>query len=121
MADVDVRGPTPSGRARRERGSGGRGPGRRDRMRRRFAWLANPAWARAPLLLRRFPGLLAAVMGAGFILAAVSASSPLFVSSAENQALHESLKGLCPWSGGLAIMAFQPLSGAGVLDEQGRT
>ncbi len=80
------------------------------RVARALGWLSNPAWARAPLLLRRFPGLLAAVAGSAFVLAAVSASSPLFVSSAENQALHASIKGLCPWSVGFTETAYQPLT-----------
>jgi putative ABC transport system permease protein len=82
----------------------------RARMSRLIGWLSNPAWARAPFLLRRYPGLLAAVFGAGFVLALVSASPPLFVSSAENQALHASIAKLCPWTVGYAVGAYQPLT-----------
>jgi putative ABC transport system permease protein len=64
------------------------------------------------MLLRRFPGLLAAVVGAGFVLAVASASQPLFISSAGNAAVHASLHGLCPWTAGMQISTLQPLSGA---------
>ncbi len=104
-------------RARRRRGRGatpgdGSKPPRGSSFAGRFGWLANPAWERAPLLLRRYPGLLAAVIGAGFVLAVASASQPLFISSAGNQALHASLEGLCPWTAGWQITSLQPLSGA---------
>ncbi len=82
----------------------------RGRGSRLIGWLSNPAWARAPILLRRYPGLLAAVFGAGFVLALVSASPPLFVSSAENQALQASIAKLCPWTVGYAVGAYQPLT-----------
>src|SRR5690349_8467068 len=82
----------------------------RGRGSRLLGWLSNPAWARAPLPLRRYPGLLAAEFGAGFVLALVSASPPLFVSSAENQALQASIAKLCPWTVGYAVGAYQPLT-----------
>jgi putative ABC transport system permease protein len=123
VADVGLGGRVGSGRPRQPTPTpdpSTQAHSRTSRLRALFGWLANPAWARAPLLLRRFPGLLAAVLGAGFVLAAVSASQALFVSSAENQALHANLAGLCPWTGGLAVSTFQPISPAGAVGPLGQ-
>jgi putative ABC transport system permease protein len=92
--------------------------GRRIRSRagrpfRRLSALAAPPWARAPLLLLRFPALLLAVATASVILAVASASSPLFLSSAGNGALRNAIAqdvSLCPWTLGLQVTTFGSLT-----------
>ncbi len=49
--------------------------------------LGTAPWRRAPLLLRRSPAVLLAVLAAGLILGAAAAATPLFLSSAANAAL----------------------------------
>lgn len=51
------------------------------RFRAALATLASPPWRRAPTLLGRQPGVLAAVVGACAVMAAAASSVPLFVSS----------------------------------------
>ncbi len=104
------KGPGPSSGAS---GAGSSGHRRERRgVRRRFGWVANPAWQRALILLPRFPGLLVAVVGAAFVLAVAGAAQPLFISSASNQALRANLAGLCPWTVGLQVNTFQPITNA---------
>src|SRR6266550_844758 len=50
-----------------------------------------PLWAREPVVLARFPGVLSAVLGASLVLALIAGAGPLFVSSAANSALQEAL------------------------------
>jgi hypothetical protein len=50
--------------------------------------LAAPPWRRAPLLLRREPAVLLAVLGAAVVLGATAAATPLFASSVGSAALH---------------------------------
>src|SRR6266545_6227458 len=52
----------------------------------------NPLWTKAPFLLRRFPEVLVAVLGAVLVLAMASAASPLFLSSAGNASLERQLR-----------------------------
>jgi len=55
---------------------------------------ANPMWRKAPLLLFRWPPILAAV-GASFVILVVTAAiAPLFTSSAASGALFEESRGL---------------------------
>src|SRR5206468_10107944 len=81
-------------------------------LRARSAALAGPPWLKSPLLLFRFPRLMISLGGAVFILAVVTASSPLFLSAAGNKTLSNSLDAACPWDVGLAFTA--PLTFLGV-------
>lgn len=46
----------------------------------------DPLWSRAPLLLASFPGAAAAIAVSAFVLVLASASAPLFLSSAADEA-----------------------------------
>jgi putative ABC transport system permease protein len=76
--------------------------------------LATGPWLKAPLLLLRYPGLLLAVASSILILSMVSAAGPLFLSSAGNASLHESLADACPWDVGWHLSGPAPLSGRSV-------
>jgi ABC-type antimicrobial peptide transport system permease subunit len=69
------------------------------------ASLASPPWLKSPLLLLRFPRLMIALGGAVFIMSVVTASSPLFLSSAGNKTLSNSIAKACPWDVGLYLSA----------------
>lgn len=58
--------------------------------------LATP-WLRAPLLPRRSPAVLAAVLGAGLVLGAAAAATPVFLSSAGNAMQARQLGERCEW------------------------
>lgn len=60
-------------------------------------------WTRSPLLLIRYPALLAAVMVAFGALAVASAAGPLFVSSTGNDVLAHNLDTYCPAAVGIQI------------------
>lgn len=64
--------------------------------------LATAPWLRAPLLLRRQPAVLAAVLFAGLILGAASAADPLFESSVASAANAKQVAQRCP-----ATVGFQ--------------
>ena len=81
----------------RKAGGGPRG------LRARLTPFASPPWLKAPLLLFRFPRLLVALGGAVFILAVVTASSPLFLSSAGNRILSNTIATACPWDVGISF------------------
>ncbi len=70
-----------------------------------------PFWTGTPARLLRFPGVLAAVVGASLILAVATAAGPLFLSSAGVAALTESLAG-ANRSPALQVVGFGPVSAA---------
>jgi len=86
-------------------------PGLFATLRKRLGIAAASPWVRAPVLLLRYPGLLLAIGTAGAILAMAGASSPLFLSSAGNAALHQGLDATCPWTAGVSLTASGPLAG----------
>jgi putative ABC transport system permease protein len=64
--------------------------GYRERLR-RLTLLPHPAVLATPLRLTRFPPVLAAILGASFILGVTAAAPVFFVASAGNAALHDEL------------------------------
>src|SRR5829696_2603914 len=77
-------------------------------------------WRRAPLLLRRSPAVLLAVLAAGLILGAAAAATPLFLSSAANAALTRQIAERCPPTVGLQVRSNGALGGAVTADEAQR-
>jgi putative ABC transport system permease protein len=69
-----------------------------------------PLWAREPVVLARFPGVLSAVAGAAIVLALIAGAGPLFISSASNAALGEALQAAPP--NALRVVAYGPISDA---------
>ncbi|MGH9114018.1 MAG: FtsX-like permease family protein [Acidimicrobiales bacterium] len=65
--------------------------------------LSSGPWRRAPVLLRRRPGVLAAVAGAGAVLAASVAGVPLFLSSAGSESLAVQAGERCPRDTGVTL------------------
>ena len=86
------------GRALRSRRMRGRGRGRW------WATLTSAPWRRAPLLLRRRPGVLATVAGATAVLAAAVASVPLFLSSVGSGAVAVQARERCPTDTGASVV-----------------
>ncbi len=64
---------------------------------------SNPLWARSPLVLRRYPGLLIAVAAGALLLAAAAASSPLFLSSTASSALRQEIDEVTVYGAGLTV------------------
>ena len=64
---------------------------------------SNPLWARSPLVLRRYPGLLVAVATGALLLAVAAASSPLFLSSAAGSALEREVENATVYGAGLTV------------------
>ena len=62
--------------------------------------------------MRYFPGVLAGVVAATAILAAASASAPLFFSSAANHAVEQRIAEVTPWQAGLMLRMTDDLAGA---------
>ena len=77
-------------------------------------------WRRAPLLLRRSPAVLLAVLAAGLILGAAAAATPLFLSSAANAALTRQIAERCPPTVGLQVRSNGALGGTVTADEAAR-
>ena len=67
-------------------------------------------WARAPLLLFRFPGVFLAVAGAALVLGLTAASGHLFLSSAGTAALDQAVEGTSQAASGLSLTSTGPLS-----------
>src|SRR5205814_2874891 len=65
-----------------------------------------PLWVREPVVLARFPGVLAAVIGASVVLALIGGAGPLFSSSVANASLQEALRHAPPDA--LTIVAYGP-------------
>lgn len=68
-------------------------------------------WRKDPFILARYPGLLAAVLGSGLVLAVAAASQSMFVSAAANATLEKNVDQLCPWGVGLSVEDAGALSG----------
>jgi putative ABC transport system permease protein len=73
--------------------------------------LASAPWLRAPLLLRRQPAVLAAVLFAGLILGAASAADQLFESSVASAANAKQIAQRCPATVGFQAGATGTLFG----------
>jgi putative ABC transport system permease protein len=71
----------------------------------------NPLWAKSPLLLLRFPGLLLSVLVGALLLALAGASSPLFTSSAARSALKNDLEETTVFGAGATIGQAGPFEG----------
>jgi putative ABC transport system permease protein len=65
----------------------------------------NPLWRKASLTLRRYPGLLAALVGGAALLAAAAAASPLFVSASGSAALRTEIDHATAYGAGLYVAA----------------
>ena len=63
----------------------------------------NPLWARSPLVLRRYPGLLVAVVAGALLLAVAAASSPLFLSSAASSAMRQEVEDVTVFGAGFSL------------------
>jgi putative ABC transport system permease protein len=73
--------------------------------------LATAPWRRAPLLLRRQPAVLGAVLFAGLILGAASAADPLFESSVASAANAKQVAQRCPATVGFVVGTAGTLAG----------
>jgi putative ABC transport system permease protein len=73
--------------------------------------LATAPWRRAPLLLRRQPAVLSAVLFAGLILGAAGAADPLFESSVASAANAKQIAQRCPATVGFVVSTAGTLSG----------
>jgi putative ABC transport system permease protein len=82
--------------------------------------LGTAPWRRAPLLLRRSPAVLLAVLAAGLILGAAAAATPLFLSSAANAALTRQIQERCPPTVGLQVRSNGALGGRVTAEEAAR-
>ena len=71
----------------------------------------NPLWAKSPLLLLRFPGLLLSILVGALLLALAGASSPLFTSSAARSALANELEETTSYGAGATIGQAGPFEG----------
>src|SRR4051794_21533824 len=71
--------------------------------------LTSAPWRRAPLLLWRSPAVLAAVIGAGLVLGAAAAASPLFLSSAGGAAQARQIGERCQYT--VRSVARAPVGG----------
>ena len=60
----------------------------------------NPLWRAAPFVLRRYPGVLAALVAAAALLALAAAAGPLFVSASASAAGGDELRRLTGLGGG---------------------
>jgi putative ABC transport system permease protein len=73
--------------------------------------LGTAPWRRAPLLLRRSPAVLVAVLAAGLILGTAAAATPLFLTSAANAALARQMEERCPPTYGFQVRSSGALGG----------
>jgi putative ABC transport system permease protein len=86
----------------------------------RVSVLGTAPWRRAPLLLRRSPAVLLAVLAAGLILGTAAAATPLFLSSAANAALARQIEERCPPTAGFQVATNGALGGAVTAEEARR-
>lgn len=86
----------------------------------RVSVLGTAPWRRAPLLLRRSPAVLLAVLAAGLVLGAAAAATPLFLSSAANAALTRQIEERCPPTVGLQVRSNGALGGRVTAEETAR-
>jgi putative ABC transport system permease protein len=63
----------------------------------------NPLWRKAPLALRRFPGILAALVAGAALLALAASASPLFVSASASAALADELEDVTVFGAGQSV------------------
>lgn len=70
--------------------------------------LATP-WSRAPLRLRRHPGVALAVAAAALLVALPASASALFLSSASTATLQQLVDSSCRWETGGHLEAGLPL------------
>ncbi len=70
-------------------------------------------WRRGPLLLLRRPGVGLALVAAAFVATLPAAAAPLFLSSAQNAALHRQIAQTCPWRVGARIATSLTLTEVG--------
>ena len=82
--------------------------------------LDTAPWRRAPLLLRRSPAVLLAVLAAGLILGTAAAATPLFLTSAANAALARQMEERCPPTYGFQVRSSGALGGAVSAEEAER-
>ena len=64
---------------------------------------AHPLWARTPLVLRRWPDLLAAMVVGAMLLGIVAASTPLFLSASGTDALAGAMRNTSRFGAGLSL------------------
>ena len=72
--------------------------------------LPSLVWTKAPLLLVRFPAVLAAVVAAGAVLGAAAASRQLFLSSVGTASLRTELSDASPFAAGLTLTSDKPIT-----------
>jgi putative ABC transport system permease protein len=70
----------------------------------------SPLWRAAPLVLRRYPGVLAALVAAAALLTLAAAAGPLFVSAAASAAVGDELRRLTPFGAGAYIRVTGPVA-----------
>ncbi|HEY9556714.1 MAG TPA: hypothetical protein VIR58_08265, partial [Acidimicrobiales bacterium] len=75
----------------------------RQRVRDALATISSTPWRRAPCLLRRRPGVLAAVAGACAVMVAAVAAVPLFLSSVGSASLALQASERCPRDTGASV------------------
>ena len=66
-------------------------------------------WRRSPLLLSRYPSVFVAIAVAAAVLALATASSPLFLASAGDAALHNELALLTDETAGVQVAVYADL------------
>ncbi|HSJ95367.1 MAG TPA: hypothetical protein VK896_15155, partial [Gaiellaceae bacterium] len=70
----------------------------------------NPLWRAAPLVLRRYPGVLAALVAAAALLTLAAAAGPLFVSASASAAVGDELRRLTPFGAGAYVRVTGPVA-----------
>ena len=70
----------------------------------------SPLWRAAPLVLRRYPGVLAALVAAAALLTLAAAAGPLFVSAAASAAVGDELRRRTPFGAGAYIRMTGPVA-----------
>ncbi len=74
----------------------------------------NPLWRAAPFVLRRYPGVLAALVAAAALLALAAAAGPLFVSASASAAVGDELRRLTGFGAGAYVRVTGPVAPADV-------
>jgi putative ABC transport system permease protein len=74
----------------------------------------NPLWRTAPFVLRRFPGVLVALVAAAALLALAAAAGPLFVSASASAAVGDELRRLTGFGAGAYVRVTGPVAPADV-------
>lgn len=63
----------------------------------------NPLWAKSPVVLLRFPGLLMSLTAGTMLLALAAGSYPLFISSTSSEALDRQIESVTVFGAGLSV------------------